>query len=134
MALLLERPASAECIPPRGRRPSTQDHRRAIFREAAAIVQAELAGPITADEVARRVASSPRQLRRAFSEIGGMSFRRFLTSARMARAAQLLVSTDMPVRDVARRVGYHEPSQFTKAFKRTHGMTPSELRARRSER
>ena len=92
-------------------------------------MDAELAGPITADEVARRVASSPRQLRRAFSEIRGMSFRSFLTRARMARAAELLVSTDIPVKEVARRVGYQEPSQFTKAFKRVYGVTPSEFRA-----
>ena len=63
-----------------------------------------------------------------------MSFRSFLTRARMARAAELLVSTDIPVKEVARRVGYHEPSQFTKAFKRAYAATPSEFRAARRRR
>ena len=46
----------------------------------------------------------------------------------MSRAAELVTATDIPVGEVARRVGYREPSQFTKAFKRTYGATPSELR------
>ena len=116
---------------PAGRRPSTHELRIRIFQEAAHIVAAEFARPITAEEVARRVATSPRQLRRAFSEISGDSFRVYLRRVRMACAADLLGATDMPVGEVARRVGYHEPSQFTKAFKRTYRSTPSELRRSR---
>ena len=120
-----------ESFLPAGRRPSTHELRIRIFQEAAQIVAAEFARPITAEEVARRVATSPRQLRRAFSEISGDSFRVYLRQVRMARAADLLGATDMPVGEVARRVGYHEPSQFTKAFKRTYRSTPSELRRSR---
>jgi AraC-like DNA-binding protein len=47
----------------------------------------------------------------------------------MSHAADLLASTDIAINEVARRVGYHEPSQFTKAFRRVHGRTPSEFRA-----
>jgi AraC-like DNA-binding protein len=49
----------------------------------------------------------------------------------MARAAELLTSTDVPVGEVGRRVGYRQASQFTKAFKRTYAETPSAFRARR---
>ena len=68
-------------------RVSTRSLRTAIFREAAAIVRADLSRPLTVQEVAQRVATSPRQLRRAFSEIGGTGFRAYLLSERMARAA-----------------------------------------------
>jgi AraC family transcriptional regulator, regulatory protein of adaptative response / methylphosphotriester-DNA alkyltransferase methyltransferase len=116
---------------PTGGRRSTRELRTAIFREAAAVVEAEFARPITLEEVARRVATSPRQLRRAFSEVGGTSFRSFLTSVRMGRARELLASTDIPVAEVARRVGYRQATQFTKAFRRAYAATPSEFRARR---
>lgn len=96
------------------------------------MIEAELSRPITVDEVARRVATSPRQLRRAFSEIGGVSFRSFLTGVRMARAADLLAATDIPVAEIARRVGYRQPGQFTKAFKRAYATTPSAFRAQRA--
>jgi len=110
------------------RRPSTAGLLEAVFRDAAAIVHAEFTRPLTAAEVARQVASSPRQLRRAFAEVGGTSFRSYVNEVRMKRAAELVASTDMPVKEVARRVGYRQPSQFTKAFKRSFTTTPSQLR------
>ena len=47
----------------------------------------------------------------------------------MDHAAELLTATDTPLESVGRRVGYDHPSQFTKAFKRVYGVTPSEFRA-----
>jgi AraC-like DNA-binding protein len=38
------------------------------------------------------------------------------------------VQRDLTVRDVARRVGYRQPAQFAKAFRRHHGTTPSRYR------
>ena len=39
----------------------------------------------------------------------------------MDRAADLLAEGDLTVRDVAHRVGYRQPAQFAKAFRRRHG-------------
>ena len=110
------------------KRPSTLALQDTIFQDAARVIEAEFARPISVEEVAHRVATSPRQLQRAFAEVGGLTFRSYLRRVRMFWAAQLLTATDIPVSEVARRVGYREPSQFTKAFKRTYGATPSELR------
>lgn len=116
---------------PAAKRPSTHEARTALFHEAAAVVEAEFAHPLTADEVARRIASSPRQLHRAFSEQEGTTFRSFLMRARMTHAADLLASTDLPVGEVALRCGYRQASHFTKVFKRAYDATPSEFRATR---
>jgi transcriptional regulator GlxA family with amidase domain len=52
----------------------------------------------------------------------------------MARAAELLATTDLTVREVGSRVGYRQPAQFAKAFNRAHGAPPSRYRAgRRTE-
>ena len=115
-------PAEGRSSP--GRRPSTNDLYETIFRDAAAVVAAELARPLTVEQVARRVTTSPRQLQRACSQIVGLSFREYVTRARMARASELLGATEAPVRQIAARVGYRAPSQFTKAFKRSYGVTP----------
>ena len=111
--------------PPRS---STRERRRAVFRDAAAIVHARYAEPLTVEEISRLVASSPRQLRRAFTEAGGISFREFVAGVRMTNAAQLLADTRLPVAEVGRRVGYREPSRFSKAFRRTYRLSPSEFR------
>ena len=63
-------------------RPATRALRAALFREATAIVRADLARPITFAELSRLVATSPRQLRRVFVECGGTTFRSFLAEVR----------------------------------------------------
>lgn len=113
------------------RRASTYARLNTIFNDAVKIIEADFSRPISVEEVARRTVSSPRQLRRAFSLVGGVSYRSVLARVRMRHAADLLASTDVAINEVARRVGYHEPSQFTKAFRRVHGRTPSEFRAMR---
>jgi AraC-like DNA-binding protein len=49
----------------------------------------------------------------------------------MCRAEELLATTDLPVKEVAQRVGYRDASRFSKAFKRARGVTPSQSRAAR---
>lgn len=109
-------------------RPVTIRHRTGLFEEACAIVEAEYARDLALDELARRVASSRRQLQRAYAEIGKTTFREHLTAVRMEKAAEILGQTDLTVREVARQVGYRQPAQFAKAFRRRHGVSPSEYR------
>ena len=78
--------------------------------------------------VAHEIATSRRQLQRAFAEAGGTSFSRELQRIRMARAAQLLLDGSLPVQDVAAAVGYRQAAQFAKVFRRHHGDPPSSFR------
>lgn len=112
-------------------RPATIRHRTSLFRDAVAIVESEYGSDLSLDEIARRVASSRRQLQRSYAEIGKTTFREHLTAVRMDRAAELLTSRGLTVREVAGRVGYRQPAQFAKAFRRHHGLTPSTFRDRR---
>jgi AraC family transcriptional regulator, regulatory protein of adaptative response / methylphosphotriester-DNA alkyltransferase methyltransferase len=113
-------------------RAATVRHRTTLFREAAEIVEAEYADDLSLDAIARRVASSRRQLQRSFAEIGDTTFREYLTRVRMARAADLLSGRELTVREVARRVGYRQPAQFAKAFRRYRGSAPSTYRSQAS--
>jgi AraC family transcriptional regulator, regulatory protein of adaptative response / methylphosphotriester-DNA alkyltransferase methyltransferase len=113
-------------------RPSTIRLRASLLAEANAIVEREYASPLALDDVARRVAASRRQLQRAYAEIGGTTFRDHLTGVRMERAAELLARRSVTVREVAHSVGYRQPAQFAKAFRRHHGVAPSDFRAGRS--
>ena len=116
------------------RRPATRALLEDLYRDTAAIIHAELAEPLTLADLARRLATSPRQLRRAFAEVGGTSFRSFLADARLERGADLLSTTELPVGEVGRRVGYRQPGQFSKAFKRAYGVTPTAFRRPGSNR
>lgn len=109
-------------------RPSTVRLRTALYEEARSILEEDFAQDLALEDIARRVASSRRQLQRAFAEIGGTTFRSALTEVRMERAAEMLDAQPLTVREVARRVGYRQPAQFAKAFRRHHGVTPSQFR------
>ena len=110
-------------------RPATVQLRSSLYEDAVAIVDREYATDLALDDIARRVASSRRQLQRAYAEIGHTTFRDHLTAVRMERAAELLARRGVTVREVAHRVGYRQPAQFAKAFRRHHGVAPSDYRA-----
>ena len=110
-------------------RPTTIRLRTSLFEEATDIVDQEFGSDLSLDEIARRVASSRRQLQRAYAEIGHTTFRDHLTRVRMQKAAELLSSRGLTVREVAHRVGYRQPAQFAKAFRRHLGVAPSDYRA-----
>ena len=110
-------------------RPTTIRLRTSLFEEATDIVDHEYGSDLSLDEIARRVASSRRQLQRAYAEIGQTTFRDHLTRVRMEKAAELLSGRGLTVREVAHRVGYRQPAQFAKAFRRHLGVAPSDYRA-----
>ena len=112
-------------------RTSTVSRRRALFEEAVEIIEQEYASDLELDSVARRLATSRRQLQRAFAEAGRTSFRTRLAEVRMQKALELLREGSLPVRDVATSVGYRQAAQFAKTFRRHHGRPPSSIRRER---
>lgn len=112
-------------------RPQTIEGRTALFQEATAIVEAEYFMDLSLDDVARRIHTSRRQLQRAYLEIGDTTFRDQVCEARMRKACELLAcEPSLSIRRVAWDVGYQQPAQFAKAFRRRRGMSPGEYRAR----
>lgn len=109
-------------------RASTIRHRTSLLEDAVAIVEEDYATDLSLDDIARRVASSRRQLQRAYAEIGNTTFRAHLTRVRMRKAAEMLAARHLTVREVAHRVGYRQPAQFAKAFRRYQGVAPSSFR------
>jgi AraC family transcriptional regulator, regulatory protein of adaptative response / methylphosphotriester-DNA alkyltransferase methyltransferase len=112
-------------------RPATIRHRTSLFHDAVEIVESEYGTELSLDDIARRVASSRRQLQRSYAEIGHTTFRDHLTAVRMERAAEMLAARGLTIREVAQRVGYRQPAQFAKAFRRHHGVPPSGFRETR---
>ena len=109
-------------------RQSTLHRRRALFDDALDAIRRGYADEsLSVGSVAHSIATSRRQLQRVFGE-RQTSFRSELQRVRMSRAAELLREDSLPVAAVARAVGYRQPAQFSKAFRRHHGRPPSELR------
>jgi AraC family transcriptional regulator of adaptative response / methylphosphotriester-DNA alkyltransferase methyltransferase len=110
-------------------RATTVQRRRALFQEAREVLARRFGDPeLALATVAHEIATSRRQLQRAFAEVGGTSFSRELQRIRMVRAAQLLADGSLPVHSVAGAVGYRQAAQFAKVFRRHHGKPPSAFR------
>ena len=63
-----------------------------------------------------------------FREIVGSSPSKYIISLRMRHACELLVSTDMPIKQISLLVGYPDPHFFSKIFKANLHVSPLEYR------
>jgi AraC-like DNA-binding protein len=81
------------------------------------------------ESVAARLRSNPRRLRRDLAR-EGENFQHIRTRLRGELAAAYLLATELPITEVGYRVGFSEPSSFTRNFIEWAGMTPSDYRTR----
>lgn len=79
-------------------------------------------------DVARELGMSERSLRRRLAE-SGVSFQLLLDGIRKARALELLANPAMTVEQIAHAVGFTDPHNFRRAFRRWTGTTPGVMRA-----
>ncbi len=89
--------------------------------------------PPTIPELGRLVGVNQTKLKAGFREAVGMTLYDYILKCRMERAAELLLTGDYCVAEVAYEVGYHYPANFTHAFRKFHGKLPGTVK-RGSER
>jgi AraC-like DNA-binding protein len=78
-------------------------------------------------EVARMMDVSPRSLQRLLME-QGTTFSRIVERSRRQSAFRLLDREDLSVTEVAERLGYTDPSNFCRAFRKWTGQSPMQWR------
>lgn len=83
---------------------------------------------ITENDLAEALSVSKRHTSRLLRQIYGKSFHEKLEEIRMHYALQYLLQTDLPIEQVAYRIGYASASGFFVAFKKSCRMTPTEYR------
>lgn len=91
-------------------------------------MEAHLLEDITMEEIARQANSSPFHFQRTFAILTDISVGEYLRRRRLTLAAGELCSSDVKIIDLALKYGYDTPEAFTKAFRRQHGIAPSEAR------
>jgi len=112
-------------------RPATVAERRRLYLLSRTVIARYYRRRLTLEAVAGVLASSPRQVQRAYAQFGQTSFHEDLLQRRMSVAAQLLAGQPgLGVREVAHLVGYRQPSHFARAFRRRYGLSPAHFRER----
>lgn len=80
------------------------------------------------EKIARRSGLSKYHFSRVFKSLVGQSPNAWLQNVRLHRAVELLETTDLPIKQVSRMVGFKEVSYFSNVFKRHIRFTPRYVR------
>ncbi len=78
------------------------------------------------DELALALGISQRQLYRKLKGISGSTVHEFITKVKMNQAEELLKNSDLSISQIAYKVGFSEPSNFSRTFSKYFGCSPSQ--------
>ena len=96
--------------------------------EARDILQDRYSAPPGLRELARTVGLNQTKLKAAFKIIFGVTAYDFVRKCRMEAAAELLLTTDLSIAEIAYEVGFEYPGNFTHAYSRFFGHLPRDVK------
>lgn len=91
-------------------------------------IHQNLASEITVSDIVRQVPLSRRLLEIRFKQVTKQSIHKYIFNLRMERFAQLLLSSDAPIADVAEQVGINNFKNLSRQFKALKKVSPNEYR------
>ncbi len=91
-------------------------------------VRSNLSGKLTLTDMALSLHCSTVTLTQHFKAEFGMTVVEYITKKRMEQAERLLLTTDVPLREIAEAVGFSDVEYFSRTFKRHHGLPPAAWR------
>ena len=116
------------------RRASTLEDHADRTEAAKTYLASRIADPVTLDDVAAAVHSSPFNFARIFQQQTGLPVHRYLTLLRLRAALELIADPYIDLTTVALDLGFSSHSHFTDVFRREFGKTPSDLRKKVSDK
>lgn len=109
-----------------------EDSRSILIREAQRIIGDNLDKPISIENLASELLISREHLSRIFKLHVGITLQDYILRQKMSLACKLLKGTGLSTKEVAARLGYNRPSQFTRSFKKLLHIPPSQFRQMRT--
>ncbi len=91
-------------------------------------MQEHLAEEISLNVLSEEFHLSAQYISQLFKSEIGVNFLAYLTNIRMEKAKKLLLSTTFSIAEISEKCGYGDYRVFTKVFKKTEGITPSQYR------
>ncbi|GAB3006019.1 helix-turn-helix transcriptional regulator [Mycobacterium bourgelatii] len=101
-----------------------------LLADVFAVIDRRLGERLSLRDVARDLGVTPGHLTTVVRRRTGRTVGDWIIERRMAEARGLLAATDLPVAEVASRVGIADPGYFSRLFSRTHGLSPRQWRIR----
>jgi AraC family transcriptional regulator len=102
-------------------------------RRAKEIMRTRLASNLTIADVAAECKLTPSHFARSFRRSTGVAPHEFLSQLRIDEAKRLMLTTKLPLADIALICGFGDQSYFTRVFSRSVGASPGAWRRARTE-
>ena len=118
----------AEILRGRTELPGEQMAHAPFLERAADAINRRCHEPVRMGELARMCELSVSHFRHLFREHFGVTPREYLRRARLRRARELMVTTAMTLSEIAGKVGFETIHSFSRAFRDTEGISPTEYR------
>ena len=113
-------------------------HQRAAFvhgalpryklRRVVEFIDAHIDQPISLENLAAAAAVSPFHFHRQFKKATEMTPHQYVIQMRVKHARSLLAQSDLPLVEIAARVGFSDQSQFSNNFRKCTSVTPKAYR------
>jgi AraC-like DNA-binding protein len=91
-------------------------------------IETNYAGTISVESLSEQASLSKFHFSRLFKELTGRTVMEYITSIRMTKAEFLLCNSTLSITEIALRTGFRDVYYFSRAFKKNHLLSPSELR------
>jgi transcriptional regulator GlxA family with amidase domain len=102
---------------------------RKDFRELQAWIVSHPEEDLSVENLADRMAMSPRNFSRVFCQEIGMTPAKFVERTRLEAARNLMLRSDLPMESIADKCGFHNAEQMRRTFQRLLNVSPQEYRA-----
>lgn len=99
-----------------------------VIDKAKAYIEKQYHKDISLDEVSKELNISPYYFSKLFKEEAGENFIEYLTNIRISQAKKLLSETEMSMKEICCNIGYSDPNYFSRIFKKSLGITPTEYK------
>lgn len=97
-------------------------------KRAQSLIQEFYQTGITLDEIAAKLNITPEYLGTRFHKELGVNFSTYMKNFRIAKAKEMLIGTQLKLKEISGQVGYSDPKYFSKVFKETTGQLPADYR------
>lgn len=88
---------------------------------------------MSATMLAGKLGITTQYFSKQFKETTGVSLPDYVTSLRLEKSAELLLQTDLNIKDIAEKVGFRSTAYYGSSFKKVYGITPSAYRTANSK-
>jgi YesN/AraC family two-component response regulator len=98
------------------------------IRDVKSYIEINIKRNITLDEISNYFNISPYYMSKLFKKKTGTNFVEYVSSRKIDLSKEMLTHTNMRILNIALELGFNEPNYFSKVFKKSVGLTPTDYR------